>query len=99
MSKQMIREIGTILSFGMMTGNASVHASGQSRGLRGKANTIQNPNNRSICSSPIMPPLSISKPEKVKELETLLMACLESVHAEILYPVKGAKKKSKDNED
>jgi len=38
---------------------------------------------------------------KVKELEARLMAYLERVHAEILYPSKkGAKKeKSDDNED
>lgn len=43
--------------------------------------------------------LAQKQPEKAKEMESRLMAYLESVHAEILYPVKGAKKKSKDNED
>ncbi len=45
--------------------------------------------------------LSQSNPEKVKELEAKLMAYLESVRAEILYPPKdsGTKKKANDDED
>jgi arylsulfatase A len=45
--------------------------------------------------------LSKELPEKVKELDTRLIAYLEKVHAEILYPPKniGGKSKAKDNED
>ena len=45
--------------------------------------------------------LSKELPEKVKELDSRLMAYLEKVHAEILYPPKniGRKSKAKDNED
>ncbi len=45
--------------------------------------------------------LSKELPDKVKELDTRLMAYLEKVHAEILYPPKniGRKSKAKDNED
>jgi hypothetical protein len=39
--------------------------------------------------------LSKANPEKVKELETRLMAYLEKVRAEILYPPANAKQKSK----
>ena len=45
--------------------------------------------------------LAPSSPEKVKELEARLMAYLEKVHAEILYPPKNVKVKSKykNNDD
>ena len=39
-----------------------------------------------------------ANPEKVKELESRLMAYLESVHAEILYPPMNAKQKSKSKD-
>jgi len=40
--------------------------------------------------------LATSSPEKAKELEVKLMAYLEKVHAEILYPPKNVKGKSKN---
>ncbi len=42
--------------------------------------------------------LSKTQPEKLKELDTRLMAYLEKVHAEILYPPKNGKLKSKNKE-
>ena len=42
--------------------------------------------------------LSIAKPEKAKELETRLLAYLDKVHAEILYPPAVMKQKSKSKE-
>jgi hypothetical protein len=45
--------------------------------------------------------LAQSNPGKAKELETQLMAYLEKVHAEILYPPKNVKrvKKNKNTDD
>jgi arylsulfatase A-like enzyme len=40
--------------------------------------------------------LASSQPEKVRELEAKLMAYLEAVHAEILYPPKNVKVKAKN---
>jgi arylsulfatase A-like enzyme len=40
--------------------------------------------------------LSQSRPEKVKELEAKLLSYLEKVHAEILYPPKNIKVKTKN---
>ena len=42
--------------------------------------------------------LSKVQPEKVKELETRLMAYLEKVRAEILYPPANAKQKTKSKD-
>jgi hypothetical protein len=42
--------------------------------------------------------LSKANPEKAKALESRLMAYLESVHAEILYPPTNAKQKSKSKD-
>ena len=43
--------------------------------------------------------LAASQPAKVKELESRLMAYLERVHAEVLYPSKNKVKKSNDDDD
>lgn len=42
--------------------------------------------------------LSIAKPAIAKELETRLLAYLDKVHAEILYPPAVIKQKSKSKE-
>ena len=42
--------------------------------------------------------LTKANPEKVKELESRLMAYLEKVQAEILYPPTNAKQKSKSKD-
>ncbi len=43
--------------------------------------------------------IAASEPAKVKELESRLMAYLEKVHAEVLYPSKNKVKKSNDDDD